>query len=318
MEKEQSDATSLLTTMQNIPNAPYSFSVSPSPAPAEPSPATPTPAPRPYTGAKRGRKPRGAAPAASPRVDTSSTPSQFQHVHWSLPGSSASSPTLVTGPSLASPKTNAPNISSGVSAYGSYQPSASTSAGASTSYSTSGTSSTSNFSLPAGLSTANLASLNLSQANLNILSSLGITPSAGVGSVALGRPAAGAEEDGEGDDEMLPGMADEDYSAHSNWNSQSKDNLKVLMDNLSNEQYDRFEAYRRHALPKQAVRKVIQQNLGQQVSQPVAQIVAGFSKVFIGEIVEKERSKLAGVKLDLYLLTTYVKLIECIKKRREE
>ena len=28
------------------------------------------------------------------------------------------------------------------------------------------------------------------------------------------------------------------------------------MDNLSPAQYDRFEAYRRHALPKQAVRKV--------------------------------------------------------------
>lgn len=31
---------------------------------------------------------------------------------------------------------------------------------------------------------------------------------------------------------------------------------RVLMDNFSPEQYDRFEAYRRHALPKQAVRKV--------------------------------------------------------------
>ena len=28
------------------------------------------------------------------------------------------------------------------------------------------------------------------------------------------------------------------------------------MDNFSPAQYDRFEAYRRHALPKQAVRKV--------------------------------------------------------------
>lgn len=59
------------------------------------------------------------------------------------------------------------------------------------------------------------------------------------------------------------------------------------MDNFSEGQYERFEAYRRHALPKAAVRKVIQQTLGQQVSQPVAQIVAGFSKVFVGEMVEK-------------------------------
>jgi transcription initiation factor TFIID subunit 11 len=99
-----------------------------------------------------------------------------------------------------------------------------------------------------------------------------------------------ADEDGEGEDELLPAMADDDYSTQLSWQSQSKDNLKVLMENLSAPQYDRFEAYRRHALPKQAVRKVIQQSLGQQVSQPVAQIVAGFAKVFVGEIVEKARA----------------------------
>ncbi|KAF9476145.1 TAFII28-domain-containing protein [Pholiota conissans] len=100
----------------------------------------------------------------------------------------------------------------------------------------------------------------------------------------------GVDDEVEGDDELLPAMADDDYSAQLSWQSQSKDNLKVLMDNLSPDQYDRFEAYRRHALPKQAVRKVIQQTLGQQVSQPVAQIIAGFSKVFVGEIVEKARA----------------------------
>lgn len=101
---------------------------------------------------------------------------------------------------------------------------------------------------------------------------------------------AGGTGGGGGDDDMLPAMADDDYSAQLSFQSQSKDNLKVLMDNFSPEQYDRFEAYRRHALPKQGVRKVIQQCVGQQVSQPVAQIVAGFSKVFVGEIVEKGTS----------------------------
>lgn len=33
--------------------------------------------------------------------------------------------------------------------------------------------------------------------------------------------------------------------------------------------------------------QVIQQSLAQQVSQPVAQIVAGVAKVFVGEVVEK-------------------------------
>lgn len=37
--------------------------------------------------------------------------------------------------------------------------------------------------------------------------------------------------------------------------------------------------------------QLIQQTLGQQVSQPVAQIVAGFSKVFVGEIIERGESE---------------------------
>ncbi|KAJ7261838.1 TAFII28-domain-containing protein [Mycena haematopus] len=85
-------------------------------------------------------------------------------------------------------------------------------------------------------------------------------------------------------------MADDDYSAQLSWNSQSKDNLKVLMDNFTPAQYERFEAYRRGALSKQSVRKVIQQTLSMQVSPPVAQVVAGFSKVFVGEMVEKARA----------------------------
>lgn len=39
----------------------------------------------------------------------------------------------------------------------------------------------------------------------------------------------GADEDGEGEDEMLPAMADDDYSAQLSWQSQSKDNLKCVV-----------------------------------------------------------------------------------------
>ena len=36
------------------------------------------------------------------------------------------------------------------------------------------------------------------------------------------------EEDQEGEDELLPAMADDDYSAQLSWQSQSKDNLKCV------------------------------------------------------------------------------------------
>ncbi|KAH7925759.1 hypothetical protein BV22DRAFT_1128798 [Leucogyrophana mollusca] len=66
--------------------------------------------------------------------------------------------------------------------------------------------------------------------------------------------------------QLLSAVADDDHSTQLSWPSESKNNLKIPMDNFSPTQYDRFKAYRRHALPKQAVRKVIQQTTGQQVS----------------------------------------------------
>jgi transcription initiation factor TFIID subunit 11 len=264
-----------------LPDAPYTFSPSPEPAPLPVSTPTPTHAgpgrPR-GTGAKRGRKPRGAvlSGVASPRVQstdvantsTNTTSPAFSsyspHVRWDLnttatvssPGPSGTS-SILSGPSIA-PSRPASSITSGVSAYGSFQaPDFKTSS--------------------PGLTTS--SGVPLKMTGLFSMSE-GVVPRI---------PLAGADDEGEGDDEILPAMADDDYSAQLSWQSQSKDNLKVLMENFSPDQYERFEAYRRHALPKQAVRKVIQQITGQQVSQPVAQIVAGFSKVFVGEIIEKAR-----------------------------
>ncbi|KAJ2971500.1 hypothetical protein NUW54_g12494 [Trametes sanguinea] len=202
------------------------------------------------TGAKRGRKPKNANPD-TPRTPSLSQPSGSQ---WSDSQQASSSSQAAAGPST---------------------PSAAASPAASTQEGQGGP--------PEGLSLP------------------GAQPSAGTPgpggeeppNAATTTPAVpgqqGAEEEGDGEDELLPAMADDDYSAQLSWQSQSKDNLKVLMDNLSPAQYDRFEAYRRYALSKQAVRKVIQQSTGQQVSLPVAQIIAGFSKVFVGEIVEKAR-----------------------------
>jgi transcription initiation factor TFIID subunit 11 len=37
------------------------------------------------------------------------------------------------------------------------------------------------------------------------------------------------EEEAEAEDELLPAMADDDYSAQLSWQSQSKDNLKCVV-----------------------------------------------------------------------------------------
>jgi len=88
----------------------------------------------------------------------------------------------------------------------------------------------------------------------------------------------------------MPGMDDADYSAQSQYQSQSKADLKVLLENFTPEQNARFEAYRRSALNKNSVKKVVQNTTGLVVSAPVAQVLAGVAKVFVGEIVEKARA----------------------------
>ncbi|KAH9849156.1 hTAFII28-like protein conserved region-domain-containing protein [Lenzites betulinus] len=213
-----------------------------------------TPATR-GTGAKRGRKPKNAnANTEVPRTPSTSQPPSAQ-LQWSdsQSGTNASQPTA--GPSTSS-------------------------AAASPAVSTQD--------IPASLSES--LSLPGVQPSAGTPAPSGDPGTPGASTAAAAAPGAPAgEEDVDDGDELLPAMADDDYSAQLSWQSQSKDNLKVLMDNLSPAQYDRFEAYRRYALSKQAVRKVIQQTTGQQVSLPVAQIIAGFAKVFVGEMVEKAR-----------------------------
>ncbi|KAG6872717.1 hypothetical protein C0995_007284 [Termitomyces sp. Mi166 len=228
----------------------------------------------------------GTRPAAGASTSTSTAAAQV--------GTAATTTGTTVVSSTYTPSTHYPNVTPST-----YTPAATTTTTTGATASTSTLTTAPSFALPnasgTGTSTIDAASL------LRLASATGTVPilptgASGVPSVVSGvlslaarQPGAG-DDDGDGDDEMLPAMADDDYSAQLSFQSQSKDNLKVLMDNFSPAQYDRFEAYRRHALPKAAVRKVIQQTLGQQVSQPVAQIVAGFAKVFVGEIVEKARA----------------------------
>ncbi|KIJ67393.1 hypothetical protein HYDPIDRAFT_108137 [Hydnomerulius pinastri MD-312] len=248
-------------------------------------PQTPgTPTPTRGRGAKRGRKPRGtvltglnaghlASSNTSAQGGQGSTPGvQFTPVQWTNPSLPAAS---TAGASSSTPAlANQQSAAAGV-------PGIDPSLDGADEGSSSNTAATQNQTIVLPASSAD-PTTSAPQPNANA-SAPGSTPKPGTGG-------GGGEEDGEGEDELLPAMADDDYSAQLKWQSESKDNLKVLMDNFSPAQYDRFEAYRRHALPKQAVRRVIQQTTGQQVSQPVAQIVAGFAKVFVGEIVEKARA----------------------------
>ncbi|KAJ1816749.1 transcription initiation factor TFIID subunit 11 [Coemansia sp. RSA 2611] len=102
-------------------------------------------------------------------------------------------------------------------------------------------------------------------------------------------PADGMADDIEDDedDDAQGGRArgvDEDTM---NLIKQSKEEIKELWDQMSDDQRQRFDVYRRTALNKASIKKLVGHILNQQVTPTLTFVVAGFSKVFVGEIVER-------------------------------
>ncbi|KAM0756598.1 TAFII28-domain-containing protein [Meredithblackwellia eburnea MCA 4105] len=104
---------------------------------------------------------------------------------------------------------------------------------------------------------------------------------------------AGQEPEGDPDaddeDEQIE-YSDDEFGMNQKENARQKQDLRVLMEHFDNSQMDRYEAFRRSGLTKSAVRKLVNQVLQQSVSPTILTVVRGFSKVFVGEIVEKARS----------------------------
>ncbi|KAJ1796906.1 transcription initiation factor TFIID subunit 11 [Coemansia sp. RSA 2598] len=67
---------------------------------------------------------------------------------------------------------------------------------------------------------------------------------------------------------------------------QSNEEIGLLLAQMTDEQRQRYEVYRRTALNKGAIKKLVGHILNQQISSTLSFVIAGFSKVFVGEIVE--------------------------------
>ncbi|CAL8096657.1 unnamed protein product [Orchesella dallaii] len=66
-----------------------------------------------------------------------------------------------------------------------------------------------------------------------------------------------------------------------------REKMQLLVSNFSEDQYDRYEMYRRSTFPKAAIKRLMQTITGNSVSQNVVIAMSGIAKVFVGEIVEE-------------------------------
>lgn len=147
---------------------------------------------------KRGRKPKNTTVSTPQEV---STPTTLQWTQPSMPAPSTSQSTVASG----SQATGAP--AEGTSTQTQYRQSPTV-----------------------GPSTAGPSGANALGTEGSITSGL-VLPTGASGSgqrIGTAGPAV-AEEEAEGEDELLPAMADDDYSAQLSWQSQSKDNLKCVV-----------------------------------------------------------------------------------------
>lgn len=66
-----------------------------------------------------------------------------------------------------------------------------------------------------------------------------------------------------------------------------EDRLQVSWSELTEEELNRYEVFRRSTFPKASVKRLMQSIAGSPVSQNVVIAMSGIAKVFVGEMVEE-------------------------------
>lgn len=87
-------------------------------------------------------------------------------------------------------------------------------------------------------------------------------------------------------------------------NLNEEEKKRLIIANFTDEQMERFESYRRMTVNKPGVKKVCNGMLGHSIPQNIAVILAGLSKLFLGEIITKafeiqEKENKAQLILDI-------------------
>jgi transcription initiation factor TFIID subunit 11 len=97
------------------------------------------------------------------------------------------------------------------------------------------------------------------------------------------------EEDEEDDEGFDLGLEEDELDLQEAIQKKRAINMGPLMKAMTEEQQDRYSAFRRHFLDKRFVKRLLQHLTRQTVTPQIVTLVAGVGKVFVGQIVEKAR-----------------------------
>jgi transcription initiation factor TFIID subunit 11 len=103
-----------------------------------------------------------------------------------------------------------------------------------------------------------------------------------------GAPDEEAEGEEDEEDDGIGGVVDEGEQGKVDKAAEKK-KIAVLMDAFNEDQNERYNTYRRVKLKKETIRKIVNQTLSQSVPPSVITTINGFTKVFVGNLVERAR-----------------------------
>ncbi|KAI2796448.1 transcription initiation factor TFIID subunit 11 [Blomia tropicalis] len=83
-----------------------------------------------------------------------------------------------------------------------------------------------------------------------------------------------------------PTTIDEDASMKENEKQASCQRMMFLLSNFSEEQFNRYEMYRRSRFSKSTIKRLVKQATNYSINEKVAFAIAGIAKVFVGQLVE--------------------------------
>ncbi|KAF2101407.1 hypothetical protein NA57DRAFT_24675, partial [Rhizodiscina lignyota] len=95
-----------------------------------------------------------------------------------------------------------------------------------------------------------------------------------------------AQEEDEDFDELVEGMVAEDRKMDEAAMAAERQKEAVLLANLAPDEAERYVRFRRAVLAKGTVRKLVNQTLSQSVPPSIVNIVQGYTKIFVGEIID--------------------------------